>query len=191
MSFISYQLSGKYIHLMMMYNLILALVPYVLQKIKVKSKIIYGLIRVVWLLFLPNTFYMLTDLIHIGLFEFKVYDDVYSQVYVQNIVPWIELTSYILIILVGVWIGVKTIYNELHEYDYRLRKPLTLIIGVLCSVGVYIGRYLRLNSWDVLNPVGILNLFFESFNLFSIEFIALFSIIIIVLILAYDTYCEK
>lgn len=191
LSFLSYQLSGKYIHLMMMYNLGLALVAYGLQKIELKSMWIKIPIKILWILFLPNTFYMLTDLIHIGLFTFKATADVYSQVYVQNIIPWVELISFVFIICMGCLLGLKSIYHEVHQYDYRLHKLLMIGLAVLNAVGVYIGRYLRLNSWDIFNPIQLFKTIYSNLSLFSLEFILIFSILFSFIIMAYDAYKEK
>ena len=51
----------------LIWNMILALIAYdaaVLTTISKKQKWLYPLLLVVWLAFYPNTFYMLTDLVH-------------------------------------------------------------------------------------------------------------------------------
>lgn len=100
-----------------------------------------------WLLFLPNTFYMVSDYIHLG--EFGKRDLVYDAV---------MLTSFI---FTAVILGVTSLYIVHREVMKRYpgRRSLPWLSGVmlLCSFAIYLGRDLRWNSWDVLtNPGGLL-----------------------------------
>jgi uncharacterized membrane protein len=100
-----------------------------------------------WLLFLPNSFYMITDLIHLRTVPHDTI--LYAAV------------LFISFIYLGALLGFSSLVLVHHELRRRLR-PLTsanLIGGVLlaCSFAIYIGRDLRWNSWDVIfNPAGLL-----------------------------------
>jgi uncharacterized membrane protein len=100
-----------------------------------------------WLCFLPNSFYMVTDYIHL--------QDVSS---VDVLYDAVMLTSFV---FTGLVLG----YFSLYLFHIELRKRLpamttSRIIGfilLLCSFAIYLGRDLRWNSWDILiNPAGIL-----------------------------------
>lgn len=100
-----------------------------------------------WLLFLPNTFYMISDYIHLQ--EVRRVNVLYDAV---------MFTSFV---YVAVILGVTSLLR-IHA---QLRKRLTATAAgvwiaavlLLCSFGIYLGRDLRWNSWDILtNPGGLL-----------------------------------
>lgn len=100
-----------------------------------------------WLLFLPNSFYMISDFIHLQ--EVKRVDVLYDAV---------MFTAFI---YTAVLLGCCSLYLVHVELRKRLSEraaaswiALTLLF---CSFAIYIGRDLRWNSWDVLtNPGGLL-----------------------------------
>jgi uncharacterized membrane protein len=111
----------------------------------VRIKII--LLVICWLLFFPNALYILTDLLYLRL--------------KTNMPVWYDL----LLILSFAWTGL--IFGFLSLWDIekilgRFFKPFyTTIISTVFlfigSFGVYIGRYLRWNSWDVITePLGLM-----------------------------------
>lgn len=100
-----------------------------------------------WLLFLPNAFYMISDFIHIqeaGRVDL-LYDVVMFSSFIFN----------------GVMIGFLSLYIVHWELAKRLAsRSAAILIGailLLCSFAIYIGRELRWNSWDILtNPASLL-----------------------------------
>jgi uncharacterized membrane protein len=100
-----------------------------------------------WLLFLPNSFYMISDFIHLR--NLSPDDILYAAVL---------FTSFIYL---GVLLGFCSLLLVHHELRRRLRPVAAASwIGatlLLCSFAIYIGRDLRWNSWDVIfNPAGLL-----------------------------------
>lgn len=105
------------------------------------------LLTLLWLLFLPNSFYMISDFVHV--------QDVTRHNVLYDIVMF---TSFI---FTAAMLG----FSSLYVVHTELRKRVTsraawVLVGIiifLCSFGIYLGRNLRWNSWDVLvNPAGIL-----------------------------------
>jgi uncharacterized membrane protein len=101
----------------------------------------------VWLVFLPNSFYMVSDFIHL------------QEVDPSNILY--DSVMFTLFILNGLVLGYVSLYLVHVQLRQRLRRWTTDgLIGVillLCSFAIYLGRDLRWNTWDVLvNPAGIL-----------------------------------
>lgn len=100
-----------------------------------------------WLLFLPNSFYLITDLIHLR--------EVGSDAILYAAVVF---TSFIYL---GVVLGFSSLILVHHELRRRL-LPLAArlwVAGVLlaCSFAIYLGRDLRWNTWDVIfKPAGLL-----------------------------------
>lgn len=100
-----------------------------------------------WLLFLPNSFYMISDFIH--LLDVPRVDVLYDAV---------MFTSFI---STGVLIGFSSLFLVHQELRKRFApRPTALLIGLTlltCSFAIYVGRDLRWNSWDILtNPGGLL-----------------------------------
>lgn len=100
-----------------------------------------------WLIFLPNSFYMISDFIHLQ--DVRRVDVVYDT---------IMLTSFI---YTGVTLGFSSLYLvhlQLRRRFSRLTANIIIaVILLLSSFAIYIGRDLRWNSWDVLtNPGGLI-----------------------------------
>lgn len=100
-----------------------------------------------WLVFLPNSFYLATDFIH--LLESP------QSALLFDVVLILSFTFN------GFLLGYITVL-ALHQALLRKVAPRTahgLIAGVflLCSFAIYLGRYLRWNTWDIIsNPLGLL-----------------------------------
>jgi uncharacterized membrane protein len=104
-------------------------------------------ITTLWLIFLPNSFYVITDLIHL--------ENVYRGDLVATSVTFFAFA------FTGLLLGYASLF-VIHE---RLRErmaakaALSYVAGVVfvCSLAIYVGRDLRWNSWDVLvSPAGLL-----------------------------------
>ena len=132
------------------WNLFLALVPVFISGLLIKQRALNYkgvLLFALWLLFLPNAPYLVTDIFH---FEQR-----------PPVPFWFDL----ILVVSGAWNGILLCMISLFRVERFLKiswnsnivsKLMPLII-VLCGYGVYIGRYLRYNSWDVVTePLGIL-----------------------------------
>lgn len=139
----------------LVWNLVLAWVPLLLSlylslRLKGSKKpawpeLIGGL---VWLLFLPNTFYLITDLIHL--------QSSGEAVLLYDIAM---ITSFIINGLLLGYISLYIMHKLLLRYLTQDRSAhiVVQLILLLSSFAIYLGRYLRWNSWDVvINPAGLL-----------------------------------
>ncbi|HSW74468.1 MAG TPA: DUF1361 domain-containing protein [Candidatus Saccharimonadales bacterium] len=100
-----------------------------------------------WLAFLPNSFYMISDFVHIQ--ELQRVDVLY------------DVVMFSAFIFSGVTLGFLSLYTIHRQLLQRLRWRAaafgTASVILLCSFAIYLGRDLRWNSWDILvNPGGIL-----------------------------------
>lgn len=100
-----------------------------------------------WLLFLPNSFYMVSDYIHLE-----------DMARVSVLYDSLTFTCFI---LNGLLLGFASLYmvqSMLRTRISSLQNELfAAIMLLLSSFAIYLGRDLRWNSWDVLlNPAGIL-----------------------------------
>lgn len=99
-----------------------------------------------WLLFLPNAPYILTDLLHLRW---------------RHPVPhWFDLMILILFAWTGWQLGMASLIKIYRSLSSILSKRQSLIVVCtaifLCGPGVYLGRVLRYNSWDLVHqPLAI------------------------------------
>lgn len=104
-------------------------------------------VTLLWLVFLPNAFYIVTDLIHIR--------ELHRVDFLLDVIMFASF------VFNGLLLGYIALYGIHQELIKRVsnRMAATLIGGVLllCSFAIYLGRELRWNTWDLLvNPGGIL-----------------------------------
>lgn len=102
----------------------------------------------VWLLFLPNSFYIVTDFIHLP--------EVARVDMVQDVVMLMQFS------VVGIVAGFTSLYmvHTLLLQKFGSKVSMAGVIGVLylCSFAMYLGRVLRWNSWDVVvQPFAVAN----------------------------------
>lgn len=105
------------------------------------------ILTLLWLGFLPNSFYMLSDLIHLQ-----------STGEVSLLYDAVLFFSFIFNGFVSGFISLYIIHRELLRRLERLRAH-SVVAGVIliCSFAIYLGRNLRWNTWDtIINPAGIL-----------------------------------
>jgi len=140
------------------WNLFLAFIPWLLSVLlpafAVRGKWAGILTMLAWLLFVPNTFYILTDLIHLDM----------------NVgMPlWFDLALLLSFAWTGLLFGIYSISNVETVLELQLGRPpglfFLLPVMALNGLGVYVGRYLRFNSWDVLaNPLALTRDIFDLF----------------------------
>lgn len=128
----------------LVWNLILAWVPLALAaaayaRARKRSDVLVALLLAVWLLFFPNAPYLLTDFVHLGEGPAPLWYD------------GLMLSAF-------AWTGLLLGFASLYLVQLLLRAALGATaawIAVLASlgfasVGVYIGRFVRFNSWDAL-----------------------------------------
>ncbi len=151
-------------YLFLVWNLFLAGIPYaitILLSIRKVKNIVFWFGFIIWLIFLPNSPYILTDLQHIRLST------------LQSV--WFDVLLILSFAINGMIIGFASlrIMQKLlqNKFSKQITNYLTYLILLLCGFGVYLGRVLRWNSWDILqNPIGIISDIFKRV-LFPLEHI--------------------
>ena len=141
--------SGTLILAFLIWNLFLAFVPYSISKWMLRNvewnnnrvKFIAGFI--LWLLFIPNSFYIVTDLFHLGSFT--------------SIPAWYELAMILSFAWNGLLLGILSVRQMERLFSGSLSNSSRLLfiypVMFLNALGIYIGRYMRFNSWDIVtNP---------------------------------------
>lgn len=179
-----YQNTMLFIHKAILWNLFLALIPLGLsigyQKLLMKTHpLIQGLLFLTWLLIFPNAPYMITDVIHVSPILFYDFTE-HGTIYIQNIMAWMQLIQLMTGILIGFFAGMvslKIMIDQLAKRFGQKRKPGCLIcICVFSGYGVFLGRFLRLNSWDILHPGSLIIKVIQETNGFAIQFSLCFAL---------------
>ena len=158
--------SGSLEYIFLIWNLLLAFIPYLIAT-HVQQKKTTGIpliaLALLWLLFLPNALYIITDLKHLR---------------VRPPVPeWFDcllLFSFSTLALLYRLFSFDTMNQVLKKYVSKIIQKITLTVtSILVGFGVYLGREERWNSWDLFtNPFSLLS---ECFKLITIPQVWVFS----------------
>ncbi len=105
------------------------------------------LVTLAWVAFLPNSFYMISDFIHVQ--EMQRVDLLYDV---------IMFSSFIFNGVILGFMSLVMVHRELlHRVKWHTAAAIVTGILAICSFAIYLGRDLRWNTWDILvNPGGIL-----------------------------------
>lgn len=105
------------------------------------------LLSLLWLAFLPNSFYMVSDLIHVQ-----------QTGEVSIIFDAVLFTSFIFNGFIAGFLGLFLVHRELLKRFSTLRSyALLSVVFILSGFAIYLGRVQRWNSWDVVfSPAGLL-----------------------------------
>ena len=138
--------TGDSLYRFLVWNLVLAWVPLLLALATYRTamqgrKAGTVALAVAWLLFFPNAPYVLTDFVHLG-------ND-------GSAAPlWYDALMIASFAWTALLIGLGSLYVMQVTVRYRLGAMWSwlLVAGalLLASFGVYLGRFVRFNSWDAL-----------------------------------------
>lgn len=185
--------SGDFLYAALSWNVLLAICPLFFIKKALETvrrkKIGWSIFWVLlWLFFFPNAVYLVTDFIHLTSEKFMWMADVepYSPeaglVYSDDILVWIKLFVIGLGFFFSMLVGLESFYN----FEQIIRKKYSTIIcfiaisavALLTGIGVYIGRFLRFNSWDILfDPLQLVRQVIK-FDGFALQFIIVFTLFV-------------
>ncbi len=136
----------------LIWNLFLAYIPFLISHYIVRQKqhlIKFMFAFVVWLLFLPNSPYIITDIFHLTNRTFVPlwYDLLLIFSFAMNGMILFFISTYQMHIIL------------INRFSYSIAWIVSSGIMFLTGFGIYLGRFLRFNSWDILsNPK---SLFFD------------------------------
>jgi uncharacterized membrane protein len=147
-------MTGSELFLFLPWNLFLAFAPlFISTRLMSRPELVeqrwkFGLLFIAWLLLIPNSFYILTDLFHL-----KLRDD-------SN--RWFDLTLIFSFAWNGLLMGILSVrqMEKIFVQCFHIRHEWFFLYPVmwLNALGIYIGRYLRFNSWDMItNPFQLLD----------------------------------
>ncbi len=146
--------AGNIRYWFLLWNLVLAWVPLGLvlllrKRLKNTRWLTWKniVLTVFWLGFLPNSFYLVSDLIHIRR--------------TGEVSVLFDVVMFMSFIFNGLVAGFSSVYIMHVTLLKRIRRDyvygIITAVFLLCSFAIYLGRDLRWNTWDILvNPAGIL-----------------------------------
>lgn len=138
-----------------------------------------------WLLFFPNSPYIVTDLIHLTLKK-----NMYTAFGDYSIRYWIDLVLILLFAWNGLLLGFLSLYQVQSILHRRGRRwaSWTLIgsVSLLSGYGIWLGRVPRLNSWDLLTDGDrVMGLIARSLSVQTLLFTLFFGILIFVVYITF------
>jgi len=146
--------SGTGHYAFLIWNLFLAWIPFIISyftyTITLNRKQIYIVIPIAaffWLIFFPNAPYILTDFQHLA-----------GQW--RDLPVWYDVMMLIWFAFTGVLLGMVSLFlmQEIvrREFGRWAGWGFVAMVAGLSSTGIYVGRFLRWNSWDIFNhPKGM------------------------------------
>ncbi len=162
----------------LVWNLFLAWIPlimaYIAYALSLKRVLLYIFVpffALIWIAFFPNAPYIMTDFQHLA-----------------NGWSGAPLWFDVILLIWSSWTGLLLGIVSLYLMQEIVRKTFGKLLGwvfvfsvsLLSSIGVYLGRFLRWNSWDILHdPIQIMR---ESWHLLrdlnksAVGFTALFTL---------------
>ncbi len=143
--------TGSLNYIFLNWNLFLAVVPCIFSSYLIVhrnriNRFSFLLLALAWLLFFPNAPYILTDLFHLQ---------------ERGGMPkWYDLILVVSFAWAGLLFGFISLFQIesilIEKLDAAKAKLIIVALLFASGFGVYIGRFLRWNSWDaVSNPIAL------------------------------------
>lgn len=139
------QLTQSLNYTFLLWNMFLAVIPFMFAEYAkrldiTKTKKSHLIILIfAWLFFLPNAPYIITDFIH-----FKP----------ESKMAWFDLFMLFVNASTGTLLGLLSIVSFYDivsvKWNKKIAQNFSIVVFFLCGFGIYLGRFLRFNSWDVL-----------------------------------------
>ncbi len=132
----------------LVFNLGLAWIPfaaaslaYLTRRNRPAFMLVMPVCTLVWIIFFPNAPYLLTDFQHLAS------TDGFAPI-------WLDVIIMIWFAWTGLLLGITSLYL-MQELIAGLTTPFigwvfAISMTIMSSIGVYLGRFLRWNSWDLL-----------------------------------------
>jgi uncharacterized membrane protein len=164
--------TGSIRYTFLLWNLFLAWIPYFLalivrrlvlgREISTDSPIATGikpiavLVTLAWLFFYPNAPYILTDFIHVVRIPVRIEPP--HPLITENALLWYDIILHSTFDFIGHIIGLISllILHRIIRLKYGCKRGwgFTVIATTLGGYGIYLGRFERLNSWDIVRDSG-------------------------------------
>jgi uncharacterized membrane protein len=148
------RINGSDNYSFLVFNLGLAWIPftsavlaYITRRNRITFYMFMPICTLIWLVFFPNAPYLLTDFQHLAFTN-------------GNVPLWFDVIILIWFAWTGLLLGIASLYL-MQEIITATFNPLlgwvfAISVTILSSLGIFLGRFLRWNSWDLLHdPIPI------------------------------------
>ncbi|GED36590.1 hypothetical protein WHE01_14940 [Weissella hellenica] len=133
-------------------------------------------LTVVWLAFFPNAMYMVTDFSHLSSIG-------------TGLMTETQFFNYAILavgVLMGLLFGLSSAHIIGRVYGGVLSSTWTVVLSFVSAYGIYLGRFLRINSWELISaPHKVLTLFLTSLSSHSLVFVISFGSLQFALLVLY------
>ena len=139
--------TGMFTYVFLIWNIFLGALPYFITRTIAKhtrlisSRLSFLLVFLLWLFWVPNSFYIITDLFHLGS--------------TPAMPRWYDLALILSCAWNGLLLGVLSVRQMEKIWEERVPRIngwcFIMPVMFLNAWGVYIGRYLRFNTWDIVS----------------------------------------
>lgn len=124
----------------------IAMSVFLFKREKSRRTVLWWLAFVTFIAFLPNAPYVLTDIIHLiratGRGGIRVWVVALVFIPLHSVAILLSFEAYVLSLL-------NQAYYLKKKGNARFILPTELLIHALSALGIYLGRFIRLNSWDL------------------------------------------
>lgn len=165
MVLVRWGLTRRITHVYLIWNLLLAWLPYLISlgalrlsrmEAPGRRRLLVGLVSIAWLVFYPNSPYIFTDFIHVARRSHLLAG--WTEWLTPNSLLWYDVILNTTFAFIGHFIGLismSIVHSALRRCWGRRTSWSFIIPAILLSgFGVYLGRFVRLNSWDLfLHPL--------------------------------------
>ena len=170
----------------MAFNTFLGYIPieisFHLPKMADRRSLLFWLMSLLWLLFYPNAPYVMTDLFHLS--WLRPHTNV-SGILKATPSIWLIFAIMIISAFVCVLVGSLELLNTssliakvLAPNWPRLRYLLMVVFTLCSSIGIYIGRFLRLHSvYMLITPGWFIRQIIQAISWSAIEFIIILTVL--------------
>lgn len=184
-------LTGELRFLFLLWNLFLAWLPYLVSTAaawtesfglnKPMKALLLAAFGIPWLLLFPNAPYLTTDFIHL-----VANKPLYISDGDISFLFWYDLVLFFLFSWCGLFLGYLSAF-QFHRIVAKMAGEAAgwlfiMIVALLGGYGIFLGRVVRLNSWDVVfNPFRLLFGVIENMHRNGFLFTCLFAFFLLVI----------
>lgn len=151
--FLRHIVTGGHFFYFLGWNLFLGAIPYGITLLmqrneNLKKGFIFMLLAFLWLLFLPNAPYIVTDLMHLSYTPYRWL--------------WFDVIAILTFAISGLAFGFFSLQSMseivIKKYGNKIGNVIVSVTLFASAFGVYLGRFQRFNSWDIIHHPGHLML---------------------------------
>lgn len=174
----------------LIWNIFLAWVPFylsiILTQYEFKNKGLKFITAFIWLMFYPNAPYIITDFIHLSAYNFYI-----SETYAFNnsYRIWYDFFLISIFVITGLilaYASLRLVHNYIKQsYGSFLGWIFISIVSILSGYAIYLGRFIRVNSWEIVtNPIQLIRVLFKNINTSGLIYSLLFGFMILFIYLS-------